>query len=179
MRYRRDRTPGASFFFTLVTFDRRPLFADGANVDRLRATFARVLRDHPFRIEALVLLPDHLHCIWTLPDADADFALRWNLIKGGFTRSLPDTAKHPRPGERREQRVWQRRYWEHRLRDEGDFARHCDYIHWNPVKHGLVASPADWLHSTFARFVARGIYPPDWGAHAPDGREMATGEWPR
>ncbi len=176
MRYRRDRTAGTSFFFTLVTFDRRPLFASHENVNRLRFAFAQVMRHHPFRIDALVLLPDHIHCIWTLPERDADFSQRWNLIKGGFTRALPDDEKRPRAGERRERQVWQRRYWEHRLRDESDLARHCDYIHWNPVKHGLAASPADWPHSTFRRFVARGIYPADWGTQVLDDRELATGE---
>jgi putative transposase len=163
MRYRRDPTPGATYFFTLVIQGRRPLFADADNVARLRAAFARVKAARPFVIEAIVVLPDYLHCLWTLPAGDADFASRWNQIKGGFTRALPADRKPRRPDERRERAVWQRRYWEHRIRDETDFARHCDYIHWNPVKHGLVGRPGDWPHSSFARFVTAGIYPADWG----------------
>jgi putative transposase len=164
MRYRRDRTPGATYFFTLVTQGRRPLFTQPGNIEWLRSTFARVKSAHPFRIDAIVVLPDHLHCLWTLPEGDADFAARWNLIKGGFTRALPSEAKPPRgTGERRERLVWQRRYWEHRIRDEDDYARHCDYIHWNPVKHGLVARAVDWPYSSFDRFVQAEIYSADWG----------------
>ncbi|EPZ15061.1 hypothetical protein M622_16995 [Thauera terpenica 58Eu] len=163
MRYRRDRSPGATWFFTLVTWRRRPLFADPANVARLRAAFAHTRTVAPYRIDALVLLPDHLHCIWTLPDGDADFSTRWNRIKGSFTRSLPPAAKSLRGSpSRRERCVWQRRFWEHRIRDDVDFARHCDYIHWNPVRHGLATRPDEWPYSSFARFVQAGIYPADW-----------------
>lgn len=120
-----------------------------------------------FRIEAAVILPDHLHAIWTLPDGDRDFSTRWMLIKAGFSRQLES-------GERRsksrfvkgERGIWQRRYWEHFIRDEEDLARHADYIHYNPVKHGHVRQIKDWPHSTFHRHVNRGMYPIDWGGSA-------------
>lgn len=177
MRYRRDRTPGATYFFTLVTQGRHALFAQPINIHRLRSTFARVKAVHPFRIDAIVVLPDHLHCLWTLPEGDADFAGRWNLIKGGFTRALPSEAKPSRgTGDRRERSVWQRRYWEHRIRDEDDYARHCDYIHWNPVKHGLVDRAGDWPYSSFGRFVQAEIYSADWGIEDTDVVGIKAGE---
>ena len=121
---------------------------------------AEVRRSWPFSIDAWVVLPDHLHCLWTLPEGDADFATRWRLIKSGFARRLPRTewcsASRTRRGERG---IWQRRYWEHAIRDDRDFAGH---MHFNPVKHGYVSSPADWPYSTFRRLVQRGLYPPDW-----------------
>jgi putative transposase len=167
MRYRRDRTSGATYFFTVVTWQRKTWFADVDNVARLRAALREVRARHPFLIDAMVVLPDHLHCLWTLPPDDDNYPMRWNRVKGVFTRSLPEvgtrgSSSHEKP-ERRERAVWQRRYWEHRVRDDDDFARHCDYIHWNPVKHGLVQRAADWPHSSFSRFVAAGIYPQDWG----------------
>jgi len=176
MRYRRDRTLGATYFFTLVTHDRRPLFAESDNLARLRNAFGHVKSTAPFHLDAIVVLPEHLHCLWTLPDGDDDFAARWNRIKGRFTHSLPDNAKPSRSEGRRERAVWQRRYWEHRIRDEADYACHCDYIHWNPVKHGLVHHPGDWPYSSFARFVAAGIYPADWGIAPPSDFGIVAGE---
>lgn len=164
MRYRRDRTASATYFFTLVTWQRQPLFAASDNVARLRAAFRTVLATRPVHVDAMGVLPDHLHCLWTLPNGDDDYPTRWNQIKGAFTRSLNESAKTPRGmPQRREHAVWQRRYWKHPIRDEGDFARHCDYIHWNPVRHGLVIAPGDWPYSSFRRFVAMGVYAPDWG----------------
>jgi putative transposase len=164
MRYRRDRTAGATYFFTLATWQRLPLFGSPDNVVKLRAAFRLVRTAHPFRIDAMVVLPDHLHCLWTLPSSDDNYPARWNQIKGAFTRSLDESAKPPIGlPQRRERAVWQRRYWEHRIRDDTDFARHCDYIHWNPVKHGLVDSPGNWPYSSFGRFVALRVYPADWG----------------
>lgn len=167
MDYRRLRIAGATYFFTVVTFERRPLFSDAENIALLRQAFATVKTRHPFSIDALVLLPDHLHCLWTLPEGDDDFSMRWMSIKREFTRHCPPqykshvcAARHAK----REQAVWQRRFWEHCIRDDDDFERHCDYIHYNPVKHGYAAIPAEWPYSTFQRFVERGIYPPDWGA---------------
>lgn len=177
MHYRRDRTAGATYFFTLVSWHRIPWFSDAANVARLRTAFRRVRLAHPFLINAMVVLPDHLHCLWTLPEGDDDYPMRWNQIKGAFTASLPDSAKHPRgETERREQAVWQHRYWEHRIRDEADFARHCDYIHWNPVKHGLVLQASDWPYSSFHRFVRAGMYPADWGMADPLATNFQTGD---
>jgi putative transposase len=166
MHYRRAFTPGGTFFFTLVTEGRRPVFASAEAVDILRTAFRKVGQSRPFEIEAAVVMPDHLHCIWTLPPGDADFSTRWRRIKTWVTKHCsPALRAEPKPAlaSRREQAVWQHRYWEHLPRDEADFSRHVDYIHYNPVKHGLAASPMDWPYSSFHRHVEAGIYPPDWG----------------
>ena len=140
----------AGAFFTVVTHGRRPLFKHAAAVDMLRVAFRRVREKHPYEIDAIVILPDHLHTIWTLPSGDADYPLRWRLVKSWFTKHwVLDGAK----GVGRNGRVWQNRYWEHTLRDERDFERHVDYIHWNPVKHGYVDVPMDWAWSSLGRFV--------------------------
>ena len=169
MQYRRAFTPGGTFFFTLVTYERQPIFTSADNVQTLRDAFKKVRASRPFQIDAMVVMPDHLHCIWTLPPDDADFSTRWRLIKTWFTkhchadaRHIPNTART----SKRQQAVWQHRYWEHQLRDAADFANHVDYIHYNPVKHGLAATPADWPYSSFSRYVKAGIYPIDW-CHSP------------
>ncbi|QIL43939.1 transposase [Acidovorax sp. HDW3] len=166
MHYRRASTPGGSFFFTVVTEGRRPVFAAAENVQVLRTAFKQVRATRPFTIEAIIVLPDHLHCIWTLPPDDADFSTRWRLIKTWFTKhSLPEL-RHTSNAARvakHQQAIWQHRYWEHQLRDGADFANHADYIHYNPVKHGLAASPAQWPYSSFQRYVQAGTYPADWG----------------
>jgi putative transposase len=160
--YRRNRVPGGTYFFTVNLRDRRSdlLVAHIAIVrDAVRATRARA----PFHIDAWVILPDHMHCLWTLPDGDADYSARWRAIKKHVSRAIP--AQEPRTPTMRargERGIWQLRYWEHTIRDERDYAMHMDYTHFNPVKHGLVSRPADWPHSTFHRCVARGLYPPDW-----------------
>ena len=154
MEYRRDRTVGGTYFFTVVIQGRKPLFDDPAMVDRLRAAFRIVMRHRPFQIEAIVVLPDHLHALWTLPEGDSDYSMRWNAIKGRFTAGLPAQAR-PAPSAarkaRNEQAVWQRRFWEHLVRDDVDVGRHQTYIHWSPVKHGLVRDPADWPYSSIHR----------------------------
>ncbi|HYH18018.1 MAG TPA: transposase [Azospirillum sp.] len=165
MRYRRDRTPGGIYFFTVVTEGRAPLFSDAGLVDLLRDSFRTVRNRHPFAIDAIVVLPDHLHTIWTLPPHDDDYVTRWGLIKAEFSRRCPAALKRvtrPDRARRREVAIWQRRYWEHRIRDEGDLAAHIEYIHWNPVKHGHAAAVAEWPYSSFHSFVRRGIYPADW-----------------
>ena len=166
VRYRRNFIPGGSFFFTVNLAERR-LRLLTENIDALRAAFRDTRAMHPFEIEAIVVLPDHLHTIWSLPESDCDFATRWRLIKSRFSRSLP---KGERVSESRrgkgERGIWQRRYWEHTLRDEHDLARHMDYIHFNPVKHGHVTRVRDWPHSSFHRFVREGIYPEDWAGDA-------------
>jgi putative transposase len=166
MQYRRAFIPGASFFFTLVTEQRRPLFASAAAVHTLRMAFTKVCKTRPFQIDAIAVLPDHLHCIWTLPPGDSDFATRWRLIKTGFTKHcdpmLRIASNHARL-TKRQQALWQHRYWEHVLRNETDFAQHLEYIHFNPVKHRLVSSPIEWPYSSFHRYVSAGIYPADWG----------------
>ena len=161
--YRRAAVPGGTYFFTVNLAHRRAtLLVD--HVDLLRDAVRHTRQRHPFAIDAMVVLPDHLHAVWTLPRGDADFSLRWRLIKTRFSHGLP-------PGEsRRESRVgkgergvWQRRYWEHLIRDGTDLARHIDYIHGNPVKHGYVERASDWPYSTFHRFVQEGRLPRDWG----------------
>ncbi len=165
--YVRWREPGAMYFFTVVTAQRRPLFADQGSRTLLRSAFAATRAERPFQMPASVLLPDHWHCIWQLPQGDDDFPLRWRLIKSRFTRGylagggseLGVTADHRRQHRRG---VWQPRYWEHRIRDEDDYRRHRDYIHMNPVKHGLVRSPEDWPWSTVHEHLRRGELAPDW-----------------
>ncbi len=168
MQYRRLKTPGATYFFTIVTYQRQRLLSDPEMVELLRVAFRNVIARFPFTIDAIVVLPDHLHCIWTLPDQDADFSTRWRLIKNYFSRNCPEKYKQNRSVSRLkkgEQAIWQRRFWEHQIRDEVDFANHVDYIHYNPVKHGLVATPQDWEYSSFHRYVQDGSYSRDWGAN--------------
>jgi len=137
MQYRRVRIGGASYFFTVVTRNRLPIFSSPTAVDLLRSAFRHVKQKRPFAVDGIVILPDHLHCIWSLPPGDSDFPLRWRLIKTWFS-------KHYRPGHGG---WWQNRYWEHLLRDEEDWRRHMDYIHYNPVKHGLASGVWEWPYS--------------------------------
>jgi putative transposase len=163
---RRNRLGGGCFFFTVNLAERR-LTLLTEHVGLLRAAFRYARSRHPFTIDGIVILPDHLHAIWTLPDGDHDFALRWRLIKSAFSRNLT-------PGERvsesrlrkGERGVWQRRYWEHTIRGDSDFARHMDYIHFNPVKHRYVRRVRDWPYSSFHRMVRLGVYPEDWAGDA-------------
>lgn len=166
MRYRRAFVPGGSYFFTLVTEKRRKLFAEDANVEVLRQAFQHVMAKRPFEIDAAVVLPDHLHCIWTLPPGDADFATRWRLVKTWFTKHCALEYKMPPDAsrlKRGEQAIWQHRYWEHMLRGELDFERHVDYIHYNPVKHGYTDKPSKWRYSSLHRYVDQGIISDKWG----------------
>ncbi|MGC8642034.1 MAG: REP-associated tyrosine transposase [Isosphaeraceae bacterium] len=166
--YRRAHVPGGMYFFTLVTERRAAILTDPTAREFLRQAFANCRARWPFRIEAIVLLPDHLHAIWSLPPGDANYSLRWAWIKKEFTKSWIDgggaeeTLNDSRHRNRR-RGVWQRRFWEHYLEDEDDLERHCDYIHYNPVKHGLVRAPMEWPYSSFHRFVRLGAYPPEWG----------------
>jgi putative transposase len=162
-RYKRFYQKGGCYFFTVVTYERRNIFASAANIQRLRAALRHVMSRRPFDIEAVVILPDHLHCVWLLPEEDADFSTRWRLIKHHFSTNI----KLP-VNRRREKKVWQRRFWEHLIRDENDLHRHYDYIHYNPVKHGYVERPGDWPHSSFLKEVKRGWYTEDWGKQEPD-----------
>jgi putative transposase len=168
MRYRRLKVDGGTYFFTLAAFSRRPIFRDPIAAALLYDVVRRVQGRRPFEIVAHVLLPDHLHMIWTLPTGDSDFPTRWMLIKGMFTRLLPRTEDGPGRVARRERKVWQSRYWEHLIRDNRDYDQHVDYIHYNPVKHGLTHAPGDWPHSSFKEFVASGRRDPWWGTdHVP------------
>jgi len=225
-RYRRARY-GRTFFFTVVTHRRRPLLCEDRSRRVLRGILQELRQARPFTIDAWVLLPDHIHCIWTLPENDTDYSMRWGWIKKEFTKRMRTaggegcgdgswkemvggaihvgaahltayptvgdgggngrvaqmvgtahpTTTTPATGNtvaagmlsasrlrKREGTIWQRRFWEHMIRDEADFRVHCDYIHFNPVKHGLVTRPVDWPYSTFHRFVQAGLYPESWGA---------------
>ena len=164
--YVRANSPGATYFFTVVLADRsRRLLVD--HIDVLRKAFRNELIAHPFIIDAVVILPDHLHCIWTLPEGDPDFSNRWLRIKSAFSRALPNTEQRSASRLRQNERgIWQRRYWEHQIRDERDYEAHVDYIHFNPVKHGHVTSVSDWPYSSFHRFVQQGTLPADWGSNS-------------
>ncbi len=160
--YRRYRIPGGTYFFTVNLLDRRSdllVMQVDALRDAVRAERAR----SPFYIDAWAVLPEHMHCVWTLPEGYVDYPGRWKAIKTAFSKSLvatePRSPVMVRPGERG---IWQRRYWEHTIRDDRDYAVHMDYVHFNPVRHGLVDSPADWPFSSFRRCGARGIYPVGW-----------------
>lgn len=164
--YRRAFLKGGTFFFTVVTYNRRPIFTEESSVRLLMWCLDTTMDTHPFRIDAMVILPDHMHTIWTLPDGEADFSTRWKLVKGTFSRhysgfKINDISESML--RKNEKGIWQRRFWEHSIRNEDDFNRHCDYIHYNPVKHGLVNSPVEWEHSSLRNFIERGIYPLDWG----------------
>ena len=162
-RYRRARIEGGWFFFTVTLADRS---ADllVRHIERLRNAYATARRRDTFETVAICVLPDHLHAIWALPEDDADFSRRWSLIKHNFSCGLPanDGRSLSKLG-RREKGIWQRRYWEHAIRNEADLSRHIDYIHFNPVKHGLVSRACNWPDSSFHRYVARGLLPLDWG----------------
>jgi putative transposase len=166
--YRRSFIPGGTYFFTLVTYYRAPILTAPASRNLLRVAWLNVQDRYPFTTLAVCLLPDHLHTLWRLPDGDQNYSLRWREIKRIFTQNYLESIG---PGEPRsasrvkrgEAAIWQRRFWEHTLRDEEDLNRHMDYIHYNPVKHGLVGRVGDWPWSSFSRYVQSGRYEPDWG----------------
>jgi putative transposase len=166
--YRRAWSPGGTWFFTVNLANRRGnrLLVD--RIDLLRRSFRNVHRRHSFKVEAIVVLPDHLHCIWTLPPGDTGFAGRWTLIKSEFSRRVEKGEWISRSRiERGERGIWQRRFWEHLIRDDEDFERHVDYIHWNPVKHGYVRNVVEWPYSSFHNYLRAGIYPKNWGDEDP------------
>jgi putative transposase len=160
--YRRAFTPGGRWFFTVNLLDRRRrLLTD--NIDVLREAARLTQTRHPFTIDAMVVLPDHIHAVWTLPPGDADFSLRWRLIKIGFSHAVPKTERRSAVRVARGERaIWQRRFWEHLIRDDEDFRRHVECCYINPVKHGLVTRVRDWPHSSFHRDVRAGLFPEDW-----------------
>ena len=175
-RYRRART-GSTYFFTLVTFHRQPILC----LAPVRAALRRALEDvrikRPFQIDAWVLMPDHMHCIWTLPDGDVDYSTRWALIKSSVSHfaglhTPAGSATSTSRIKHRAAAIWQRRFYEHQIRDERDFETHMDYVHFNPVRHGHAASAATWPFSTFHRYVREGMYAPDWG-----GTQAARSMW--
>ena len=160
--YRRAFVPGGCWFFTVTLLDRR-LRLLTENIDVLRKATRITQARHPFTIDAIVVLPNHIHAVWTLPTGDADFSLRWRLIKISFAQAIPKTERRNGVRMRRGERgIWQRRFWEHLIRDEEDFRRHVEYCYINPVKHGLVSRVRDWPHSSFHRDVRAQLFPEDW-----------------
>lgn len=161
--YRRAFVPGGTWFFTVNLLERKNNDLLIREIGLLRKTVLAVKQRHPFQIDAWVVLPEHMHAVWTLPAGDADFSKRWRLIKSGFSRALPKTeyrsSVRKASGERG---IWQRHFWEHLIRDEKDFERHVDYVHVNPVKHGLITQVNQWPYSSFHRYVKKGIYPENW-----------------
>ena len=167
--YRRAFIPGGCWFFTVNLLDRRQtLLVD--QIGFLRQAVADIRRNHPFTIDAIVILPDHIHTIWSLPSGDSDFSMRWRLIKNRFARALPkqETLSAVRAA-RHERGIWQRRFWEHRIRDEADYARHVEYCYIYPVRHGYVGRVRDWPHSSFHRDVRAGTFPIDWAGDTEQG----------
>jgi putative transposase len=159
------RLKGGCYFFTVNLAERHGNDLLLRHIEALRAAFRETRRDHPLAIKGLVILPDHLHCLWQLPPDDDDFPMRWRLIKSRFSRRIETGERISKSRQRRGERgIWQRRYWEHGIRDERDYRTHLDYIHYNPVKHGYVRAAKDWAYSTFHRHVAQGVYPLDWAA---------------
>ncbi len=142
--YRRNRVPGGTYFFTVNLLERnRNLLTD--HIEALRVAVRRTRARHPFHIDAWIVLPEHLHCVWTLPPRDADYSARWKAIKIAFAKSLPATERlTPVRRARGERGIWQRRFWEHTIRNDHDYSAHLDYVHYNPVKHGLVAHASEW-----------------------------------
>ncbi len=156
--YRRAYINGGMYFFTLVTYKRKPLLCSPKSIIRLRESFRYIIKKYPFEITGIVILPDHMHCILQMPPNDFNFSIRWNHFKRYYSIGMNSPSN-----QRREKMIWQRRYWEHLIRDENDFQNHMDYIHCNPVKHGYVSKPFEWEYSSFRREVHSGTYNKDWG----------------
>ena len=162
-RYKRLRVKGGCYFFTVVLEQRwgNRFLID--NIDALRTAFLKVKRKHPFKMDAVVILPDHLHCIWQLPEDTDDYSTRWRLIKSEFSKSIEKGELVSKSRQRKGERgIWQRRFWEHLIRDDSDFQNHVDYIHYNPVKHGYVEQVKAWQYSSFHRWVEKGVYTENW-----------------
>lgn len=165
--YRRWRVEGGIYFFTVVTFHRLPILTTTSARDLLPLAWDNTRSRFPFTTLAVCLLPDHLHCIWKLPEGDSNYSIRWKEIKKLFTKHY---LREIGPGEvlndsrikRKEAAVWQRRFWEHTIDSEDDLESHLDYIHYNPVKHGYVENATDWPWSSFHKFVGQGVYEKDW-----------------
>ena len=166
--YRRSRIAGGTYFLTQVTYQRESWLCSELGRKALREALKTVQKKYPFAIDAFVLLPDHFHCLWKMPEGDSDFSLRLRLVKTYVTKHYKNqlVITHEISAsrqKRKESNLWQRRFWEHLIHDEADYNRHLDYIHYNPVKHGLCSQVKDWQYSSFHRYVVRGVYPVDWG----------------
>ncbi len=178
--YRRALVPGGTFFFTVVTHRRQPILTDSRSRQFLRTAFREIKAQRPFTIDAIVLLPDHIRCVWSLPPDDVDFPTRWRQIQKRFTQQylaagLPESSVSTSRERQGDRGVWQRRFYEHLIRDELDLKRCVDYLHLNPVKHRMVDRVRDWPWSSFHRFVRLEEYPMDWGGS----HELYGDEWLR
>ena len=170
--YRRANIKGGTYFFTVVTYRRQTFLCNDHVRKALRDGILAVQTTHSFTIDGWVLLPDHLHCIWTLPPGDANFGVRWAKIKRFVTKQCgPDLRREDLMNKskrrRNESTIWQRRFWEHQIPDDRDYKRHMDYLHYNPVKHGYVKNVKDWPYSTFHRYVSQGVYGQNWAGEGP------------
>ncbi len=177
--YRRVKD-GRTYFFTVITYKRQKFLCLKESREVLEEVIKEIRIANPFVIRAWVLMPDHLHCIWTLPENDVDYSKRWGLIKSRYTKIVGKrlAMKYQSTSSRKSKKeatVWQRRFWEHKIRNEKDYENHCNYIHYNPVKHGLASSPGDWKFSTFHRYVNNGTYLEDWGSEKPIGLPKGIG----
>ncbi len=161
--YHRNRVAGGTYFFAVNLLERnKTLLVD--HIDKLRRAIAKTRIHKPFHIDGWVILPDHMHCMWTLPKDDDDYSGRWRVIKTTFSKSIPKTEYQSKTRIGRNERgIWQRRFWEHTIRNEIDYQNHMDYLHFNPVKHGLVKNVQEWEYSTFHHLVKKGVYPENWG----------------
>ncbi len=176
MQYRRADVKGGTYFFTVNLAERNKTFLTD-EIDSLRLVINRVKKQHPFQLNAMVVLPDHLHALLTLPLDDKDYSTRWALIKSGFSRQLPKDERINQSREAKGERgIWQRRFWEHLIRDDQDYENHVNYIHYNPVKHRYVDWAVDWPHSTIHRYISKGILKPDWGGGVDNISEIEFGE---
>jgi len=179
--YRRAHISGGTYFFAVVTYRRQKILCDEPIRNALRDAITTTQTKHSFAIDAWVLLPDHIHCIWTLPENDANYSKRWGIIKRKVSRVCAEQYKNEAwitesKKKHRESTIWQRRFWEHQIRDQQDFNQHINYIHYNAVKHGLCDRPVEWPYSTFHRYVKNGVYEPDWAAQDYSYDSMEFGE---
>ena len=175
MHYRRTTIKGGTYFFTVNLAERKnTLLVD--EIDKLRLAFAKVKQKHPYKMDAVVILPDHLHALWSLPENDHDYATRWSLIKANFSRQIPREERISQSRQCKGERgIWQRRYWEHVIRNERDYETHVNYIHYNPVKHGYVTIASDWAYSSIHGYIEKGIVSKSWG-YDENGGDVYCGE---
>jgi putative transposase len=179
--YRRIFIEGGTYAFTVVTYKRRPLFSDSTSREILFKAIQKTQHQYPFEQIAYCLLPDHIHCIWTLPPGDTDYPIRWKLIKCKFSILYQEIHGARPPSNRSrinrgEVAIWQRRYWEHSIRDDTDLSNNINYIHFNPIKHGYVADPQDWKWSSFMKYESEGYYPDPWHEFSKIDTKMDYGE---
>jgi len=175
VNYRRSQTAGATYFFTVNLKNRKEEYLTNY-IEQLRESFRTVKRQYPFKVDAIVVLPDHLHTVWTLPAEDAHYSERWKAIKSRFTRLLIKEELRLYKNKKGEYNLWQRRFWEHQIRDDLDLQRHVEYIHYNPVKHGYVKQVKDWPFSSFHRFVKNDYLDSNWGEIVGEFAQVEFGE---